>query len=196
MKRPDIVVVGASAGGVEALLTLVGGLPATLPASVFVVVHIGQEDGHLAEILNRNGNMRVVRAMNALRILPRNIYVAPPNHHLTLERNRMWLTIGPRINRSRPAIDPLFESASAAFDGRVIGVVLTGYLDDGTVGLAAVKERGGITIVQDPREAFAPNMPRNALRHVKVDYCVPLVQIAPLLVDLLQSRNSRNKDRN
>lgn len=196
MKRPDIVVVGASAGGVEALLTLVAGLPATLPASIFVVVHIGQEDGHLAQILNRNGNMRVVRAMNASPIRPSNIYVAPPNYHLTLENNRMWLTIGPKINRSRPAIDPLFESASAAFDGRVIGIVLTGYLDDGTIGLAAIKDRGGITIVQDPREAFAPYMPRNALRHVKVDYCLPLAQIAPLLVDLVQSRNSGNKNRN
>ena len=108
MGRPDIVVMGASAGGIEALQILVSGLPANLPASVFIVVHTAPEDGHLAEILSRNGNIRAMKAINGLPILRRHIYVAPPDHHVTITNDRMWLTVCPRVNRNRPAVDPLF----------------------------------------------------------------------------------------
>jgi two-component system chemotaxis response regulator CheB len=109
----------------------------------------------------------------------------------------MWLTAGPWVNRHRPAIDPLFVSAAEAYGSRVIGVLLTGYQDDGTAGLAAIKNHGGIAIVQDPDEAFAPDMPRSALRLVQVDHCLPLKEIAPLLVDLVEDpRRKTGKSRN
>jgi two-component system chemotaxis response regulator CheB len=176
---------------VEALQTLVGALPRNLPAAMFVVLHTTAEGGHLAEILSRNGNMPAVRALNGSPITRGRIYVAHPNFHLRLENGRMWLTSGPTVNRHRPAIDPLFQSAAEAYDGEVIGVLLTGYQDDGSVGLAAVKKRGGTAIVQDPNEAYAPDMPRSAQRLVKVDHCLPLKKIAPLLVDLVEGRRRK-----
>lgn len=195
MANLDIIVVGASAGGVEALKVLVPELPADLPASIFVVVHTGPENGRLANVLSRNGSMRTVRALNGSRILRSHIYVAPPDHHLMLENNHMWLTVGPKVNRHRPAIDPLFESAAGAYGSRVIGVVLTGYLDDGSVGLAAIKGRGGIAVVQDPNDAVVPYMPRNALRLVRPEYCLPLSEIAPLLVRLVTGGNKSKTNR-
>ena len=118
------------------------------------------------------------------------MYVAPPDHHLIVVDSRVMLWRGPKVNRHRPAIDPLFESTAKVFGKRVVGVVLTGYLDDGTAGLARVKAEGGIAIVQDPQDAVAPNMPKNALAHVQVDHCMPLMHIAPLLVRLVNGRKS------
>jgi two-component system chemotaxis response regulator CheB len=118
------------------------------------------------------------------RIQPGHIYVAPPDQHLLVEPNRIRLTRGPKENRFRPAVDPLFRSAAQAYGPRVIGVILTGNLDDGTAGLWAVKRLGGTAIVQDPQDALAPSMPRSALRQVEVDHCLPLAEIAPLLARL------------
>src|ERR1051325_9153043 len=181
----DIVVVGASAGGIEALRMLVAGLPAKLPASIFVVLHTSpQAPGMLAEILDNVGGLSARSAKDRERIRRGTIYVAPPDRHLLIEPNRVRVTRGPKENRFRPAIDPLFRSAAQTYGPRTIGIILTGYLDDGSAGLWTVKQLGGTTIVQDPSDALIPFMPQNALAHVKVDYCLPLAEIAPLLVRL------------
>jgi two-component system chemotaxis response regulator CheB len=182
-------VIGASAGGVEALSTIVAGLPADFPASVFVVLHTSPASPSvLAEILDRAGPLTARYAEDRERIAPGRVYVAPPDQHLVIEPTRVRLTHGPRENRFRPAVDPLFRSAAQVYGPRVVGVVLTGSLDDGTSGLWAVKRLGGAAVVQDPREAFAPSMPESALEHVSVDYCLPLREIAPLLVRLANSQ--------
>jgi len=181
----DIIVVGASAGGIEALRVLAGGLPADLPASLFVVLHTSPESpAMLADILDRSGSLPALSPKDRDRIRPGTIYVAPPDRHLLLEPNRVRLTRGPKENRFRPAVDPLFRSAAQTYGPRVIGVILTGYLDDGTAGLWTVKQLGGTAIVQEPSDALIPFMPQNALLHVKVDYCLPLEEMAPLLVRL------------
>jgi two-component system, chemotaxis family, protein-glutamate methylesterase/glutaminase len=178
----DIIVIGASAGGIEALRVLVGALPAELPASIFVVMHIAPESpALLADILNSAGTLPATSATDGERIRPGTIYVAPPDRHLLVEPNRVRVTRGPRENRFRPAIDPLFRSAAQTYGPRVVGVILTGYLDDGTAGLWTVKQLGGTAVVQDPADALVPFMPLNAVTHVKVDYCLPLEEIAPLL---------------
>src|SRR5215213_7659479 len=185
MPARDIIVIGASVGGIEALRAIAGGLPKDLPAAVFVVLHTSPEaPGILADILDRAGALPASFAVDGERILPGRIYVAPPDKHLVVEPNRVRLTRGPKENRFRPAVDPLFRSAAQVYGPRVIGVVLTGYLDDGTAGLWAVKQLGGTAIVQDPLEALAPSMPASAMRQVKVDYCLPVAEIAPQLVRL------------
>ena len=181
----DIIVIGASAGGIEALRGLVAGLPADLAASVFVVLHTSADSpGLLAEILARAGALPALNATEGERIRPGQIYVAPPDHHLLIEPGVVRVTRGPRENRFRPAIDPLFRSAAQTYGPRVVGVILSGYLDDGTAGLWVVKRLGGAAVVQDPADALVDSMPRSALRHVEVDYCVPLAEMAELLLRL------------
>lgn len=182
MAKRDIVVMGTSAGGMVALKHIVGQLPKELSAAVFIVWHISPASRSiLSSELSRVGNLPATDAADGQEYEPGHIYVAPPDQHLLLEKNRIRLTRGPKENRFRPAIDPLFRSAALHFGPRVVGVVLTGSLDDGTAGLWAVKDRGGIAIVQDPGEAQYPSMPKSARQHVDVDYCVPLHEIAPLL---------------
>ena len=185
MPGHDIVVVGASAGGVETLIKLVENLPADLPASVFVVLHIpAQNPSLMPEILSRSGQLKAVHPMDDEAIQQGCIYVAPPDLHLLVERGRVHLLRGPKENRHRPAIDPLFRSAAAAYGPRVVGVVLTGSLDDGTAGLLAIKRLGGVAIVQDPVDALYPSMPLHALEHVDVDYKLPVSEIGPLITRL------------
>jgi two-component system chemotaxis response regulator CheB len=183
-----MIVVGASAGGIEALQQLLSRLPRDFGASILIVVHTAAQDGHLAEVLNRSAHMPAIRAEHGMHIESGRIYVAPPDHHLTVLDSVTVLSRGPKVNRHRPAIDPLFESAARAYRRRVIGLVLSGYMDDGTAGLAAVKSRGGIAVVQDPKDAAAPNMPISALRHVDIDFCLPVADIAPLLVQLVNGK--------
>src|SRR3712207_248382 len=158
MPKRDIVVIGASAGGVEALQELVQGLPADYPGTIFVVVHTGP-GSVLPEILARAGRLSALAAEHNVRYAPNHIYVAPPNRHLVISDGMMQLDAGARENGSRPSVDPLFRSAARTHRQRVVGVILTGTLDDGAAGLFAVKARGGIAIVQDPAEAAAPDMP-------------------------------------
>jgi two-component system chemotaxis response regulator CheB len=180
-----IVVIGTSAGGISALRQIAAALPADFPGSVFIVMHLpGESLDILPHVLSEAGPLSASNAHDRQLIEPGRIYLAPPARHLILERSRVRLTFGPRENRFRPAIDPLFRSAAVAFGPRVVGVVLTGFLDDGTVGLAAIKKVGGIAIVQDPLEAEAASMPRSALRNVKIDYCLRLAEIGPKLVEL------------
>jgi two-component system, chemotaxis family, protein-glutamate methylesterase/glutaminase len=182
--RRDIIVMGASAGGVEALRTIVSLLPSNLPAAVFIVLHIHRSITNLPEILQRAGPLSVSQADDGMPIDPGRIYVAPPDHHLIVQPGHMHLSKGPRENRSRPAANPLFRSAALAYGPRVIGVVLTGLLDDGTAGLWEIKRRGGLAVVQDPQDAAFPQMPQSTLASVPVDYIANLHDISALLVSI------------
>jgi len=176
------VVVGASLGGVQALVNLIGQFPADLPAPVLVVLHTSAEGpGLLPEILRRAGKLPAAHAVNGQTLAAANIYVAPPDYHLLVEDHRLRLTRDPKVNRSRPAVDVLFESAAETFGARIIGVLLTGSLSDGAVGLERIKQRGGVTIVQDPNEAYCAEMPLNALRKVAIDFVLPLAKISSLV---------------
>ncbi len=188
MVTHDIVVIGASAGGVEAISALVADLPTDLKAAVFVVLHLSRGRSVLPEILSRAGRLPARHPTDGERPLYGRIYVAPPDHHMTIEEGQVRIRHGPTENGVRPAIDPLFRSAARCYGARVIGVVLTGSLDDGTAGLAAIKEASGVTVVQDPLEAFAPSMPRSAMEFVGVDHVLPLQEIPVLLAGLVRER--------
>jgi two-component system chemotaxis response regulator CheB len=180
-----VVVIGASAGGIETLRTLVAALPDDFAAPICVVLHTApQSPGLLDSILARAGRLPATNAVNGERLNAAHIYVAPPDFHLLIEPGIVRITKGPRENRFRPAIDPLFRSAAQVYGPRAIGVILTGSLDDGTDGLWAIKQLGGCAVVQDPTEALFPSMPQHALDHVDVDYVLPIAEIAPLLVKL------------
>jgi two-component system, chemotaxis family, protein-glutamate methylesterase/glutaminase len=182
LQNRHLVVVGASAGGIEALRELVRQLPKDFAAPIAVVLHTSpQSPGVLHEILSRSGPLTAINPNTTERLLPSRIYVAPPDFHLLVEPGLVRLTKGPRENRFRPAIDPLFRSAAQVYGPGAIGVILTGNLDDGTAGLWAIKQLGGTTIVQDPAEAMYPSMPESALRHVQVDRVLPLAHIGAAL---------------
>src|SRR5687768_2623008 len=186
MATHDIVLIGASAGGVEAISSIVAGLPRDLRAAVLVVLHVSRGRSVLPEILTRVGRLPASHPNDGERIQYGRIYVAPPDHHMTVEGDAIRVTHGPSENGVRPAVDPLFRSAARAFGSRVVAIVATGSLDDGTAGMAAVKEAGGIAIVQDPDSAFAPSMPRSVMATVAVDHVLPLAAIAPMIVSLVR----------
>jgi two-component system chemotaxis response regulator CheB len=186
MPRHDIIVVGASAGGVETMARLVSGLPADLPASVFVVHHFpAHSTSVLPKILERAGSLPAAHPQGDEAILPGRIYVAPPDFHLLVKRGHVSLARGPRENGHRPAVDPLFRTAARAYGPRVIGVILSGTLDDGTAGMQAIKQRGGIAIVQDPADATYSGMPESVIENVAVDYVLPLAEMAAALIRLV-----------
>jgi two-component system, chemotaxis family, protein-glutamate methylesterase/glutaminase len=178
----DLIVIGASAGGLQAIRQLVSLLPAALPACVLVVLHISSKSrGSLPAIFARCSALPVFGAVHGAPIRPGRIYVAPPDHHLLVGPSSLVLDRGPHVNRARPAIDPLFCSAAALFGARVIGVVLSGLLGDGSAGLLAIKRAGGVAVVQDPDDAEFSDMPERALARVSVDYSAPLREIPELL---------------
>jgi len=187
MPRRDIVVIGASAGGIGVLQTILASLPWDLPASIFIVVHTSEDNpGLLPGILNRSSKLPVLYGVHNAPILPARVYVAPPGQrHLLLERGKLRLEPGPRENRNRPSIDVLFRSASHAYGAHVIGVVLSGNLDDGSAGISDIKCRGGMAMVQDPDEADAPSMPLSAIESTEVDFVLPAQQIGPKLVEFV-----------
>ena len=186
-KGRNIIVIGTSAGGLEALDQLVGQLPTDLPASLFLVQHMAAHNSGepLLRRLSRHQAFRPKLAEDNERFKPGRIYIAPPDSHLLVKNDRVLVTKGARENRYRPAVDPLFRSAAVAHGSRVIGVVLTGMLDDGTAGLMAIKRCGGVTVVQDPTDAAYPGMPVSALNNVDVDFCVPMSEMGPLLTKLV-----------
>lgn len=187
--RRDIIVIGASAGGVEALRAVVGGLPPDLPATVLVVLHVPAYGGSvLPAILSRGGVLPARHAESFERLEHGTILVAPPDRHLVLLDDAVRLTRGPRENGHRPAIDVLFRTAARNAGARIIGVVLSGVLDDGTSGLHTIVQQGGLAIVQDPADALYAAMPRSALAHTPSAAAVAAKEIGPLLAQLCQEQ--------
>ncbi|MBV8399502.1 MAG: chemotaxis protein CheB [Acetobacteraceae bacterium] len=181
----DIIVIGGSSGSIVPLKAILGTLPADLPAAIFIVVHIPSRSlGLLATVASAASALPVHQAKEGMLIAPGNIYLAVPDHHLILAKDHIKLGRGPRENLARPAIDPLFRSAAAAYGSRVIGVILSGLLNDGAAGLEAVKRCGGVALVQDPADAIADEMPCSALRAAVVDLSVPSTRIGDVLSDL------------
>jgi two-component system chemotaxis response regulator CheB len=185
--KRNIICIGTSAGGVDALCELTKDLPKDLDASIFIVMHIGAKSA-LPQILSRCGNLPAVSAQDNKSYESGCIYCAPPHCHLLIKDHKTVLTRGPRENGHRPAADVLFRSAARVHRDKVVGVVLSGGRDDGSAGLFAIKARGGVAIVQDPKEAMTKNMPQNALDMVDVDFCLPIRQIADVLVELVKGK--------
>ena len=192
MAGPNIIVIGASAGGYEPLKTIAAGLPKDLDASIFVVWHMSPDvRGILPEVLGRYERFQAAHACDGEPIVPGRIYVAPPDRHLLVEKDCVRVTRGPKENRFRPAVDPLFRSAAYFHGPRVIGVILSGALDDGTSGLWTVKHRGGTAVVQSPLDAEVRSMPENALHEVEADYVVPAAEMPELFIRLVNDRKDK-----
>jgi two-component system chemotaxis response regulator CheB len=189
LREPTIIaVVGASAGGVSALTTLLNRIPGDFRGALFIVLHSAPESpARLPAILARKSALEVAHPRDGEPIRAGRVYVAPPNRHLVVRPGHVHLSTGPRENGSRPSIDALFRSAALEYGPRTVGVVLTGTLDDGTAGLLAIEEAGGVTVVQDPDEAAFPEMPENAATYVTVSHMLPLAGIAKLLTELSAS---------
>ena len=190
----DIVVIGGSAGAFECVCEVLKGLPEDLPASVFVVVHVPETNSSLSGVLARCGKLSVATAKDGDNIKHGHVYVAPGGRHLVLNNGCVELRNGPRENRHLPSVDTLFRSAARAHRDRVIGVVLSGALDDGAAGAYAVKARGGTLIVQDPKDARVAEMPKNVMRFVKPDYCLRAGEIAATIAKLVcEKEKSRGR---
>jgi two-component system chemotaxis response regulator CheB len=189
------IAIGASTDGIEAIAKLVSGLPDNFPAPVFVVQHVGRtSSGYLPTIIGRTAKLPVMHAREGQRIEAGKVYVAPPNQHVFVRGETLHLSSGPEENHCRPAVDVLFRSVAAEFGPAAVGVVLTGYLDDGTVGMLAIQDRGGVTIVQDPEEAAAPSMVSSVLARIHVDHVKRVGDIAPLLVELAADAPGESRD--
>jgi two-component system chemotaxis response regulator CheB len=181
----DVIAIGGSAGAIEALLGLFEKLPASLPAAVLVVVHRPPLfESQLVSVLNRRSTLPVLEPRDGEPPEPGLIYLAPRDHHMRLEDGTIRLDRGPKQHRFRPAVDPLFISTAEAYGRRVIGVLLSGGGADGVRGLIAIKARGGLSIVQDPREALHPAMPAHAILEDDVDAILGLDQMADALAAL------------
>jgi two-component system, chemotaxis family, protein-glutamate methylesterase/glutaminase len=188
--RPrDIVVIGGSAGSIGPLKLILRSLPSDFPASIFVVVHISADSPTmLATLLSNASHLSALHPQDHEKIQHRHVYIARPDHHLTIEGTTIRVLRGPRENRHRPAIDPLFRTAAREYGPRVIGVVLSGLLDDGSAGLYAIKQRGGVAIAQDPSDAVWKSMPSHAIEYAKPQHVLPAGDIASLLSELVRGR--------
>ncbi len=188
-----VVVVGASAGGMEALCTLVSQLGEDFPAPILIVQHISADASgdYLLKALQNAGKLKCVHAVQDEVARAGFVYLAPSDHHMLIHGDgRLQVTKGAQENRYRPGIDPLFRSAAVGFTNRLIGIILTGYLDDGTAGMIAIQRCGGTCIIQDPKDAKYPDMPLNAINQVKADYIIPVAEIGPVLVQLTSKKLS------
>ncbi len=193
MAKCDIVVVGASAGGVVALIELVKNFPDDFEASVFVVQHVAPSTPSvLPLILQRSGPLPVSHAKDGEQFKKGHIYIAPPDHHILLDNDRILVKKGPKENRFRPSIDALFRSAAYNYGARVTGVILSGLLDDGTAGLWSIKHLGGRAIIQDPEEAEFPSMPQSVLEYVEVDYLLGVKNMGAVLFAIAQQEADEN----
>lgn len=190
MKAPKfIIVVGTSAGGMNALIEFVSQLKENIDAAFFIVMHLSRTSisDFLVHRLQPHTSLKCEVAYEDANIEKGHIYVAAPNQHLLVKKNKIILGRGPEENRWRPSIDVLFRSAAAAYSTRVIGIVLTGSLDDGTTGMLAIKRSGGTCMVQDPNEAEYPDMPLSVLNNLEVDYCIPLHQMGETIFEISQT---------
>lgn len=195
-EKLQIVVIGTSAGGLQALIQLVSQLPANFALPILIVQHISADatGSVLLDEMKKCSKLKCAHAVDGNPIVSGHLYIAPSEHHLMVGNDKkILITKGAHENRSRPAIDPLFRSAAIAFGNKVIGIILTGYLNDGTSGLMAIKRCGGICIVQDPEDAQYPDMPKNALNQVKVDYCIPISEMGSILSQLALRKIGKSK---
>jgi two-component system chemotaxis response regulator CheB len=195
VKGRNLIVIGSSAGGLEALDALIRQLRPNTHTSIFIVQHMAPENTGAA-ILHRLKKYKAFRcdlATNGEKLAPGRIYVGPADYHMLVKKDHVLVTKGARENRYRPGIDPLFRSAAVTHGPHVIGVLLSGMLDDGTAGLTAIKKCGGVTVVQDPKEAAYPEMPQSALNNLKVDYCLPLAEMGKVLERLIDRRPVESK---
>lgn len=185
MPNRDIIVIGASAGGVDTLTKLVGGLPNDLPAALFVVLHFPPTcRSYLSAILSRSGPLPAVEPGDGDRIERGHIYLSRPDYHLLVANGHVHLTRSPKEGHHRPSINVTFRSAALSYGPRAVGVLLSGTLDDGCAGLWEIKARDGIAVVQDPEDALFPSMPRNALEQVPVDFTASIADMPALLARL------------
>ncbi|MGH9562061.1 MAG: chemotaxis protein CheB, partial [Terracidiphilus sp.] len=192
MSVRDIVVIGASAGGIGALAQLATRLPNDFQAAIFVTIHAySGRNGFLPKLLSSKGTWPADQARDGEPIRPGRIYTAPPDYHLTLENGRVLLSHGPKENMQRPCINTMFRSAASVYGPRVAGVLLTGLLDDGAAGLWEIQRRGGATIVQDPEEAQFPSMPESAIKGLNVQYIVRIAEMGTLLKRLATQNRER-----
>ena len=190
----NIIVIGGSAGALEPLKCIVSVLPRDFPATLFVVLHVSAEaPTFIPQILTKMTGLEVKHPADGEKIEKGVIYVAKPDFHMLVEGNKVPMSRGPRENRHRPAIDPLFRTAARAYGPRVIGLILSGSLDDGATGLTAVKFRGGVTIVQDPEDALVGQMPQRAMEHSRPDYVLPADEIGRTIVKLITSKRAASK---
>ena len=188
----QIVAVGTSLGGFEALKSVLGGLPADFPAAVAVVQHRSGEDSEgLLRLLEPHVALPIVEVEDKDEMVPGCVYLSPANYHLVIERGYFALSADPPVMYARPSIDVLFESAAESYGEAAVGVLLTGMSRDGSAGLGKIKERGGFAVVQDPATAEGPAMPESAIASVAVDKVLPLAEIAPCLVELCAGQRSR-----
>lgn len=187
-RHPMLIVIGASAGGMAALKKLVAQFPKDFPAPIFIVSHMSADTTGeaLVQVLNESSSLTCVHARDEQKFESGHIYLAPSDQHMLIAKGKILITKGARENRSRPAIDPLFRSAAVAYGNRVIGIVLTGYLDDGTSGMMAIKRCGGVCIAQDPDDASYPDMPKSVIANVGVDHVLPVAEMGVLLADLVR----------
>lgn len=186
--KRDIIVIGASAGGVPTLSELFAALPARLPATIGVVLHRSTSPGELAHVLGRRSTLPVIEPKRGSPLRQGVIYLAPPDHHLLFNHNGVDVQRGPKEHSTRPAIDPLFRSASANYGKRVVGMLLTGCGEDGVSGLIAISQASGITLAQDPDDAYMPYMPINALRFDDVAGVFPLRDMASVVKALVMGK--------
>lgn len=195
IRNSMLIVVGASAGGMAALKELVTQFPKDFPASIFIVNHMGADTTGeaLVKVLNDSSGLPCTHAHHEQAFKSGHIYLAPSDQHMLIVKGKILITKGARENRSRPAIDPLFRSAAVAYGNRVIGIVLTGYLDDGTSGMMAIKRCGGVCIAQDPTDAAYPDMPQSVIANVGADYCLPIAQMGALLTNLVSRELPKSK---
>lgn len=205
MKKPNIhpedalsrvFVIGTSAGGLTALVKLIGQLSEPFHAPILIVQHLSPDatGNVLLNTLKALGNLKCQLAQHGTNLLNGHLYIAPPDHHLMIDEDKhILITKGAQENRSRPAIDPLFRSAAIVFGNRAVGILLTGYLDDGTSGMTAINKCGGVCIVQDPKDAEYPDMPKNVLNQIKVDYTLPIAEMGPVMYDLIANSPPKAK---
>lgn len=191
MTRSSIIAIGASAGGVSALRQLASALPAAMCAPILIVLHIGAHRSELPVILSAAGPLLAKHAEDGEIIKSGHIYLAPPDRHMVVAGRQLRLLRGPKENCARPAIDPLFRSVAEHYGPAAIGIVLTGNLNDGTLGLNEIKRRGGIAIAQDLDDATYPEMPKSAASHVELDYILPIAAMPSRLMKLIEGKEAK-----